>query len=144
MMQKLQPSASEGSPRWVTASLCFALCLVVARGNQRIKSQEYVQRCWRAGLGEECLNPEQRWNLFLFMWERISTRIGEVAVVRPRCWTVVFLTWVCLSFHMACNFPAVLEEVFMFYTEMMKKCKSKSTWQRYMSPQTVDSSVCES
>lgn len=64
----------EGSTRWVRASPCFAVCLLVARGNQRIKSQEYVQRCWRAGLGEECLNPEQQWNVFLLMWEQISTR----------------------------------------------------------------------
>lgn len=83
----------EGSARWVRASPCFAVCLLVARGNQRIKSQEYVQRCWRAGLGEECLNPEQQWNVFLLMWEQISTRgpkLGSCGFwFRPvlRCWT---------------------------------------------------------
>lgn len=75
------------------------LCVfLVARGNQRIKSQEYVQRCWRAGPGEECLNPEQQWNVFLLMWEQISTqgpKIWEVADVcadESRDAHVIFLT----------------------------------------------------
>lgn len=73
--------SSKGSSRWVTAS-CVLLCVFVARGNQRIKSQEYVQQCWRAGLGEECLNPEQQqWNLLFFMWEQLSTLNEEAAVL---------------------------------------------------------------
>lgn len=65
------------------------------RGNQRIKSQEYVHQCWWAELGEECLNPEQQHNVFHLMWEKLfkagdkSVKFGSVSRLGLGCWTVL-------------------------------------------------------